>query len=113
MKLYGLKNCDTCRKAMKQLDAAGVNYDFLDVRDDSVSKRQVMDWAKAVGWEKLLNRASTTWRQLPADEKDNVDHSQAVRLMADHPTLIKRPVVQLGGDVFIGWKKETQDALLK
>ena len=113
MKLYGLKNCDTCRKAMKQLAAAGADHEFCDIRADGVSKRQIMNWAKAAGWEKLLNKASTTWRQLPAEEKENLDQSQAVCLMADHPTLIKRPVIERGNDVFIGWKKETQDAFLK
>jgi Spx/MgsR family transcriptional regulator len=113
MKLYGLKNCDTCRKARKALDAAGVDYVFKDVRDDGVSKAQVARWAKAIGWEKLLNKSSTTWRGLAADEKQDLDQSQAVCLMADHPTLIKRPVIEDGAtQVFAGWTKDVQDAVL-
>lgn len=112
MKIYGLKNCYTCRKAQKTLDAASIKYTFKDVREDGVSKAQVARWVKAVGWEKLLNKSSTTWRQLPADEKEDVDQSQAICLMTDHPTLIKRPVIQDGKSVTVGWKKDTQDAVL-
>lgn len=114
MKVYGLKNCDTCRKAKKAFDAAGTQFEFIDVRDDGVTKAQIVRWAKAAGWEKLLNKSSTTWRNLPADQKKDLDRSQAVCLMADHPTLMKRPIVERGdAEVFVGWSKDVQAALLK
>ena len=114
MILYGLKNCDTCRKAMKALDAAGVDYKFHDVRADGVAKTQIAKWAKAAGTDKLLNTRSTTWRELSAAEKENITDKKAVELMTAHPTLIKRPVVENGPtQVFVGWTKETQENLLK
>lgn len=112
MILHGLKNCDTCRKARKALDAAGIDYTYKDVRADGVSNAQISKWAKAVGWETLLNKSSTTWRGLSDAEKDGVNEKKAVALMAAHPTLIKRPVIESGGDVFVGWKKDVQDAVL-
>ena len=88
LKLYGLKNCDTCRKALKALSAAGVEHEFMDVRADGVSAAQVAAWAGAVGWQKLLNTKSTTWRGLSEAEKTDVDEAKAARLMAEHSTLI-------------------------
>lgn len=113
MKFYGLKNCDTCRKALNALREAGREPDFHDVRLDGVKKAYLTKWAKAVGWEKLLNKSSTTWRGLADGEKDGVNEKKAVALMAEHPTLIKRPVIEHDGGVFVGWKKDVQDAVLK
>lgn len=113
MILYGLKNCDTCRKAMKALDGASVRYDFRDIREAPPTKMQIGKWAKAVGTEKLLNTRSTTWRNLPAADRENVDEKKAVALMAEHPTLIKRPLIENGPtQVFAGWTKDVQDAVL-
>lgn len=114
MKIYGLKNCDACRKAKKALDGAGAHYEFFDLRDAPPTKAQIARWAKAIGTAKLLNKSSTTWRTLSAAEKENVDDKKALALMAQHPTLIKRPVIENGPtQVFVGWSKDTQDALLK
>ncbi len=113
MNFYGLKTCDTCRKARRALDAAGVKYSYKDVRDDGVTKAQLTKWAKAAGWEKLLNKSSTTWRGLSDAEKGGVKEKKAVALMVEHPTLIKRPVIENGPtQVFVGWSKEVQDAVL-
>jgi arsenate reductase len=112
MNLYGLKTCDTCRKAMKALENAGADFKFVDVRDDGVTRKQLETWAKAVGWKKLLNKASTTWRGLPDKDKDGVDEEKAIALMAAHPTLIKRPVIEDGGKVFVGWSEATKKAVL-
>ena len=114
MKLYGLKTCDTCRKARKALDAAGVDISFHDVREEGVPKAQISKWAKAAGWETMLNKSSTTWRELSDQEKEGVNEKKALALMAEHPTLIKRPIIENGPtQVFVGWSKETQAALLK
>ncbi len=113
MKVYGLKNCDTCKKARKALEAAGESVDFHDVRADGVTTTQIANWAKAAGWEKLLNKSSTTWRGLSDAEKDGVTEKKALALMAEHPTLIKRPVIENGPtQVFVGWSKDVQEKLL-
>ena len=113
LKLYGLKTCETCRKALKALDINGVEVAFHDLRAEGVSIKQIEKWAKAVGWEKLLNKASTTWRALPERDKDGVTKEKAIALMAAHPTLIKRPVIERGPtEVHIGWSDETRKAVL-
>ena len=113
MKVYGLRNCDTCRKARKELDATKVAYDFHDVRDEGVTKTQVARWARKAGWETLLNKSSTTWRGLPDAEKSGVTEAKAIALMTAHPALMKRPIIERGDtEVFVGWTKESQAALL-
>ena len=112
MKLFGLKNCDTCRKALKALESAGRQPDFHDVRADGVTKAQIAKWTKAAGWEALLNTRSTTWRGLCDEDKAGVDEKKAIALMEKHPTLMKRPIIENGPtQVFVGWSKEVQDAL--
>ena len=114
MILYGLKNCDTCKKARKALEAAGKYVEFHDVRDDGVTKAQIAKWAKVAGWEKLLNKASTTWRGLDDEEKAGVTEAKALALMAQHPTLMKRPIIENGPtQVFVGWSKDVQSEVLK
>lgn len=111
--LYGLKNCDTCRKAMKALDGAEVRYAFHDIREEPPTELQVGRWAAAVGTDKLLNTRSTTWRNLPPEAKQGVDEEKAVALMVEHPTLMKRPVIEHGStQVFAGWTKDVQNAVL-
>jgi Spx/MgsR family transcriptional regulator len=110
---YGLKTCDTCRKALKALDAKGADVAFHDVRAEGVPRRLVEKWAKAAGWENLLNKSSTTWRELPEKDKANVDEKKAIALMAAHPTLIKRPVIEKGAtQIYVGWSDATQKAVL-
>ena len=102
--VYGLKTCDTCKRARKELDAAEVQYAFHDLREDGVPKAQIASWAKAAGWETMLNKASTTWRALPEDRKTGLTESKAVALMAANPALIKRPLISRGPtEVFVGW----------
>ncbi|MEO1252760.1 MAG: Spx/MgsR family RNA polymerase-binding regulatory protein [Pseudomonadota bacterium] len=114
MNLYGLKNCDTCRNAKKALDGAHIDYTFHDVREDGVTKAQIKRWASAVGTAKLLNKSSTTWRNLPDAEKDDLSDAKAIALLAANPTLIKRPIIENGPtQVFAGWSKDVQDAVLK
>ena len=111
---YGLKTCDTCRTARKVLDKAGVDYAFHDVRDEGVTKSQVANWASRAGWETLLNKSSATWRGLGAADKQNLTPAKAVALMAAHPTLMKRPIIERGGaDVFVGWSKDVEAGLMR
>lgn len=113
LKLYGLKACDTCRKARKALDAKGVDYDFKDVRDAPPTKKDIEGWSNAVGWETLLNKASTTWRELPEAAKARVGAAEAIALMQQHPTLIKRLIIMRGPtEVYVGWSDATRKAVL-
>ncbi len=103
IRMFGLKNCDTCRNARKWLDGEGIQHAFVDVRADGIAVTDVERWAKAVGWETLLNRRGTTWRGLGENDKADVDAAKAVRLMGAHPALIKRPVFEIGTDVLVGF----------
>lgn len=104
VKIFGLASCDTTRAARKWLDAHGVTYAFHDVRADGLTKSLVDGWVKRAGWEKVLNKASTTWRELPETEKAGVDHARAIALLLAHPTLVKRPVLDRGGELTLGFK---------
>ena len=110
MKLYGLKNCDTCKKALKALESAGKSPEFIDIRAEADLTALVPGWLDAVG-DKLLNKASTTWRNLSEAEKAHAETSAAALLIAN-PTLIKRPVIETGGQTYVGWRKDTHDAVL-
>lgn len=111
MKTYTLKNCDTCKKALKWLDAEGIAFENHDVRADGVSA----DWLKPVvetlGWEVALNRRSTTWRGLSDADKDGIDTEKAVALILENPTLMKRPVFVKGNSVVCGFDAKAQDAV--
>jgi len=113
MDVYGIKTCDTCRKVKKQLDGANVLYSFHDLRDEPPTAQQVGKWAKAVGTETLLNKSSTTWRNLPETAKRDLTEKVAVRLMTENPTLMKRPIIVNGPtEVYVGWSKSVQDEVL-
>mgnify|MGYP002139341308 CR=1 FL=1 len=109
--LYGLATCDTTRAARKWLDAKGVKHGFHDVREDGLTKALVEGWVKELGWEKVLNKASTTWRELPEKEKEGVDGKKAVALLLAHPTLVKRPVLDRGGEFALGFKPASYEQL--
>ena len=109
--VYGIKNCDTCRKALKWLSAEGLEHTFHDFRVDGLDAANVTRWSDAIGWEKLLNRRGTTWRNLPESDKDGVDAAKAATLMAGNPTLIKRPVFDDGSSILVGFTAAEQDVL--
>jgi arsenate reductase (glutaredoxin) len=109
--VYGIKNCDTCRKALKWLAAEGIEHTFHDFRVDGLEPANVSRWADAAGWEKLLNRRGTTWRNLPEADKEGVDEAKATTLMAGNPTLIKRPVFDDDSRILVGFTAAEQDAL--
>ncbi len=105
--LYGLATCDTTRAARKWLDAEDHKHVFHDVRADGLTKPLVESWVKDLGWEKVLNKASTTWRELPEKEKAGIDEKKAVALLLAHPTLVKRPVLDRGGKLSLGFKADS------
>lgn len=110
MKLYGLKNCDTCKKAMKALDAGGQSYTFVDIRAEADVASLAPEWLAQVDPVKLINTRSTTWRQLDESERARAETDPA-GLLAANPTLVKRPLIERGDDVFVGWTKDVQAAL--
>lgn len=108
--LYGLKTCDTCRKALKALEAAGVAATFTDVRSDPGLAARLPGWLAALGADALVNTRSTTWRGLDESERARLANDPA-GLLKDHPTLIKRPVIEAGGGVYCGWTPAARTAL--
>jgi len=106
--IYHLKTCDTCRKAIKTIRAAGNNIKLVDVRAAGVPAERLKHIVETVGWEKLLNTRSTTWRGLGEAEKSDMNEAKALALMGAHPTLIKRPVIDTGLEISVGWTKDVQ-----
>ncbi|MBA3070388.1 MAG: ArsC family transcriptional regulator [Hyphomonas sp.] len=106
-KLFGLKNCDTCKKALKDLEASGAAPEFVDIRAEADLKTLLPRWIAAAG-EKLINRSSATWRALSDADKARATGASLEGLLLGHPTLIKRPVIETGGDILIGWTAETK-----
>lgn len=104
--LYGIKNCDTMKKAIKWLDSHHVDYAFHDVRKDGLTKKTITDWCNHVGWETLLNTRGTTWRKLPEHVRDAVNKTKAISLMFEQPAIIKRPVLVTDKQIHVGFKPE-------
>ncbi len=109
--VYGLKNCDTCRKTVKELEAAGIEHAFLDIREDVDRVKKVPDWLDAVGAKALINTRSTTWRNL-SEEDRKIAEVDPAGLLISHPTLIKRPVVESPDRVEIGWTDAARQVAL-
>ncbi len=105
--IYGIKHCDTMKKARAWLDKRGVAYSFHDYKTAGIDRRRLEQWSKQVGWETLLNRAGTTFRKLPDKDKNAIDANKAMALMLAQPSMIKRPVLELGGGkLLVGFKPE-------
>lgn len=108
MKIYHLKTCDTCRKAIKTLRAAGYEPELHDVRADGLDSAVLKSLEAALGYEALVNKKSTTWRGLSEAEKSGLSRESALALLAENPTLMKRPVIENGGTFTVGWTKSVQ-----
>ncbi|MBO1903804.1 ArsC family reductase [Microvirga sp. 3-52] len=111
--LYGIKNCDTMKKARAWLDAEGVPYTFHDYKAEGIDRPRLEAWAGSVGWETLLNRAGTTFRKLPDTDRADLDERKALALMLDQPSMIKRPVLDLGGRLLVGFKPEIYEEAVR
>lgn len=101
--VYGISNCDTVKKARRWLDQRGIDYRFQDVRQQPLASKQLAAWVQELGANALVNRRSTTWRQLPAAVREGLDDRSAVDLLSEYPTLMKRPVVDLGHVRVVGF----------
>jgi arsenate reductase (glutaredoxin) len=104
--IYGIKNCDTMKKARAWLDSHGVAYGFHDYKAEGIERARLVHWAKEVGWETLLNRAGTTFRKLDDADKEKLSETKAIALMLAQPSMIKRPVLDLGSKLLVGFKPE-------
>jgi arsenate reductase (glutaredoxin) len=111
--IYGIKNCDTMKKARTWLEAEGIAYEFHDYKADGAPRDKLTQWIKKVGWETLLNRAGTTFRGLLDKDKQGLDEKKAVALMLDHPSMIKRPVLVKDGEITIGFKPDAYAAFFQ
>jgi Spx/MgsR family transcriptional regulator len=110
--IYGIKNCDTMKKARAFLDKRGVAYEFHDYKTQGIERAKLEGWAKKAGWETFLNRAGTTFRKLPDKDKEALTDKKAIALMVAHPSMIKRPVLELGGGrILVGFRPDDYAAL--
>jgi Spx/MgsR family transcriptional regulator len=107
IKLYGIPNCDTMKKARRWLDAHEIAYQFHDYKKAGIDKKRLDQWIDRVGWEALLNRRGMMWRKLDESVKAKMDEAMAIRVMLETPSIIKRPVLELGDSLHVGF---TQDA---
>jgi arsenate reductase len=110
--IYGIKACDTMKKARDWLDAHGVPAAFHDYKTAGVDRARLEAWAGQVGWEALLNRSGTTFRGLPDDKKQGLDQAKAIALMLEQPSMIKRPVLDLGDRILVGFKPDAYAAAM-
>jgi arsenate reductase len=109
--LYGIKNCDTCKKARQWLEQRGIEHRFHDFRADGLTQELLSRFIDGLGWEKLLNKSSTSWRQLSPEQQADLTREKASRLMLETPTLVKRPVLDTGSALHIGFKAGQYDSL--
>jgi arsenate reductase len=112
--IYGIKNCDTMKKARAWLDRHKVEYAFHDYKTAGIERAKLEGWAKKAGWDVLINRAGTTFRKLAEADKEGLNEKKAIALMLDQPSMIKRPVLDLGGGkLLVGFKPELYAAALR
>ena len=105
MVIFGIKNCDTVKKARRWLDANDVDFTFHDFRQEGLKQETIEVWLRKVSWETLLNKRGMTWRQLDDPRKEQMNETIAIELMLENPTLIKRPVMTVNDDCFVGFKE--------
>jgi len=112
IKIYGIPNCDTMKKARRWLQANGIEYDFHDYKKLGVPEKNLKNWVKQAGWETVLNKRGTTWRKLDDGFKDNIDVAAAIQVMLNNPSIIKRPVLESGKLLLIGFNEDQYKQLI-
>ena len=110
--IYGIKNCNTMKKARAFLDKHKVAYAFHDYKTAGIERGKLEGWARKAGWEVLLNRAGTTFKKLPDKDKGGLTEAKAIKLMLAQPSMIKRPVLEAGGKLLVGFKPELYESAL-
>ena len=111
--LFGIKNCDTIKKARNWLGEHDIKFQFHDYRTDGLEKSQLEQWCQELGWEQLLNRRGTTWRKLPDEIKESIDENSAIALMLEQPAMIKRPLLESGTQRLLGFKATEYEHLFE
>jgi len=111
--IYGIKNCDTMKKARTWLEEHDVAHDFHDYKASGIDRAPLEKWTQEAGWETVLNRAGTTFRKLPDDARENLDREKAIALMLEQPSMIKRPVVEADGKLLVGFKPDIYGGFFK
>jgi arsenate reductase len=112
-KIYGIKNCDTMKKAFAWMDAKGVAYEFHDYKKHGVPEAKLKQWAARAGWEKLANSRGPTWRKIPEAQRENLNETRVLALLAQHSSAIRRPIVEAGSSLLIGFDAAEYDATLR
>jgi len=112
IKIYGIPNCDTMKKARKWLDKNNLEYEFHDYKKMGVPEKNLKQWVKSAGWENLLNKRGTTWRKLDDSLKNNINESSAIQVMLNNPSAIKRPIVESGKILLVGFKENEYKNLI-
>ena len=110
-KLYGIRNCDSCRLATRWLDENGIDYKFVDVRMDGIDESTLERWQETLGWEALMNKRSITWRKIPAFDREDLNATKARELILNFPTVMKRPVLDTDEKVLLGFDKYAYEQL--
>lgn len=113
IKIYGIPNCDTIKKAKKWLTDNNIEFEFHDYKKKGITKSKLKDWCKEVDWETLLNRRGTTWRKLDDATKDGINKTSAIDIMAENTSIIKRPVIETGKDILVGFSIDTYEEAFK
>ena len=106
VKVYGIKNCDTMKRARAWLDGHKVDYDFHDYKSEGINRPTLEGWVNKLGWDVLLNRGGTTFRKLPDADKEGLTEKKAIALMLAQPSMIKRPVLEAKGKLTVGFRPE-------
>jgi arsenate reductase len=109
--LYGIKNCDSCRKAKRWLQNRDIQFRFTDIREEVLNETLLKKWQKQLDWEKFLNKKSMTWRKIPEIERADMDARLARNMILNYPTVMKRPVLDLDQQVVLGFNEDTYEAL--
>jgi arsenate reductase len=112
IKIYGIPNCDTVKKARKWLESHDIGYEFHDYKKLGVPENKLKNWVKQAGWETVLNKRGTTWRKLDEKTKNNIDKASAITIMLDNPSIIKRPILESGKMLIIGFTENDYQQLL-
>lgn len=111
--MYGIKNCDTIKKARKWLEAENIDYTFHDYKKDGANEAQFKEWISSLGWEAVINKRGTTWRNLSDDQKSQMDDTLALSTMLENPSIIKRPLLEHDGKKVLGFKADEYESLFK
>ena len=104
--VFGIKNCDTIKKARNWLSDQGIEYQFHDFRTDGIDQEKIENWIQQAGWETVLNRRCTTWRKLDSSVQDSTNRDNVAALLAEYPAMIKRPILDIDGDITVGFKPD-------